>query len=304
LVTAVLADVGGSAELVETVGTEAWAEVMNDILDLLGTQVYRYGGEIDHLGGDQLVACFGATTAHEDDPERAVLALLAMREAFQARVRGLPERERAALRLRIVANTGDAIVATSGEGRRYSMDTAIGEALVVARRIQETTPPGGVLVSENTYCLVQPLFEWASPEEIAIEGTSEPIAAYRPLARRVLPGKERGVAGISSPLVGRQPELRALQKAVTRLQAGMGGIVTLVGEAGMGKSRLVAEVRRQSRAQDPKGTRRLRHSVSLQWVEGRCLSYRTSIAYHLWLDMLRELLGTAPDAPPPTSATC
>jgi predicted ATPase len=170
--------------------------------------------------------------------------------------------------------------------------------LVVARRIRETTPPGSVLVSENTYRLVQSLFKWASPEEIAIEGVSEPSTAYCPLAHRVLPGKERGIAGISSPLVGRQPELHALQDAVTRLQEGMGGIVTLVGEAGMGKSRLVAEVRRQTRAQDPKRVRYLRPAVSLQWVEGRCLSYRTSIAYHLWLDMLRELLGTAPDASP------
>jgi len=101
-----------------------------------------------------------------------------------------------------------------------------------------------------------------------------------------MPRKLRGIAGLESPLVGREAEMGALREAVERLGVGVGGIVTLVGEAGLGKSRLVAELRKEAPL------------ASLQWVEGRCLSYGTSIAYLLWLDVLRGLLGAKLDEPP------
>jgi len=100
-----------------------------------------------------------------------------------------------------------------------------------------------VLVGEGTYRLVRPLFEWQTLGEVAVEGERDAVSAYRPLTRKALPGKGRGVAGLSSPLVGRDAEMRALQGALERLRAGVGGIVSVVGEAGIGKSRLMAECR-------------------------------------------------------------
>jgi predicted ATPase len=148
--------------------------------------------------------------------------------------------------------------------------------------------PGTVLVTEDTYRLVGPLFEWQSLGQIAVKGVSRPIAVYRPLAHRGAAGKGRGIQGLASPLVGRDAEFHALVEAVQRLQKGVGGIVTVVGEAGLGKSRLVAELHKSANLQ----------AANLRWTEGRCLSYTTGVAYQLWIDGLRTLLGIAPDAAP------
>jgi DNA-binding SARP family transcriptional activator/class 3 adenylate cyclase len=301
-VTVLLASVSGSADLLERVGTEGWAEVMHPMLRGLGAAVDRYGGRVEQYRDHGLVATFGATTAHEDDPERAVLAALAMRETFRANVGRLAGRETQGpgveLRLQVGVNTGEMIVAATGEGVDAARQpgamrpTALGEALAFAERVQGTVEPGSVWVSESAYRLVEPLFEWQSPAEIAVPGVSHPVAVHRPLAHRRPLDKGRGIAGLESPLVGRQAELRALQDAAEHLWASVGGIVTVVGEAGIGKSRLVAECRGAVIA--PVGTT----TVPLQWVEGRCLSYATSVAYQVWLDLLRGLLGVAPAAQP------
>jgi DNA-binding SARP family transcriptional activator/class 3 adenylate cyclase len=298
LVTVVLADVSGSTELLERVGTEAWAGILSPALQTLRAEAHRYGGEVDQYRGDGLVVTFGATIAHEDDPERAVLAALAMQEAFRTYVGELAELEGIKLLLQVGVNTGEMIVASISEGAGAELladakrPTAIGEAIAVAERMQAAVEPGTVWVSENTYHLVELLFEWGSLGGIAVKGVSQPVSVYRPLAHRGLPGKGRGIAGLESPLVGRQSELCALQEMVGRLWTGVGGIVTLVGEAGIGKSRLVAEVRKQI------GKSANGQIANLQWIEGRCLSYATSVAYQVWLDMLRSLLGVAPEAPP------
>jgi sigma54-dependent transcription regulator len=128
-----------------------------------------------------------------------------------------------------------------------------------------------VLISEATHKLIAPLFEAESLGPIEVKGKVEPVPVYRVLAAKAVAGKVRGIAGLDSPLVGRDAEFAALQEAVERLEAGVGGVVTLVGEAGLGKSRLVAEIRRVGAS----------HDLPLLWVEGRCLSYGSSIAYLL-----------------------
>jgi class 3 adenylate cyclase len=328
LVTVILADAKGSTALAEQIGTEAWVEIMNGAFQILGSEIYRYGGEIDQFRGDGLVAFFGATTAHEDDPERAVLAALAMQEAIKRYAPGLtrgdgadpppgaasgrppdagvpPDRLRPLeLRMRVGVNTGEVIAIRVGDRHQHSENTAMGQAIALAARMEAAAKPGTVLVSENTYRLVAPLFEWENLGEITVKGVSQPVAVHRPLARKALRGKGRGIAGLESPLVGRQAELRALREAIERLRAGMGGIVTLVGEAGIGKSRLVAEIRKlvlsvsEGSANPQLATRNTQLATrNLQWIEGRCLSYTAAIAYQLWLDMLRGFLGIAPDAP-------
>jgi class 3 adenylate cyclase/tetratricopeptide (TPR) repeat protein len=300
-VTAILADVKGSTALAERIDVERWVEIMNRVFQILGTEIYRYGGEIDQYRGDGLLAFFGLPTAHEDDPERAVLAALAMQDEIKRYAEELSERERIELLLRVGVNTGEVIAASLGDGRQHREETAMGRAVALAARMETACEPGTVLVTEDTYRLVSAMFEWQALGEIAVKGVSEPLAAYRPLARAVhdnaITGRGRGTEGLSSPLVGRDAEVRALREAVERLQSGVGGIVTVVGEAGIGKSRLVAEVRTGV------GAVRTLSGISdeppLQWVEGHCLSYDGSIAYQLWLDMLRGILNVAPDAPPP-----
>ncbi|MBN2006098.1 MAG: AAA family ATPase, partial [Anaerolineae bacterium] len=130
-----------------------------------------------------------------------------------------------------------------------------------------------------------PLFTWASLDE----------NGYEPLAHRPQVDKGRGIAGLSSPLVGRDAELRALQKVIERLRAGVGGIVTLVGEAGIGKSRLVTELKRSAISDQP--------SAGLSWIEGRCFSYATGSAYQVWRDMLHTWLDAPADAAPEAVVT-
>ena len=287
LVTVVIADVKGSTQLLEQLGTEAWVKLMNHVFQILEVEINRFGGAVDQFRGDGLVAFFGATETHEDDPVRAVLATLAMQEALKPFAAELRAHERVELHLRIGVNTGEVIVGSVGKRQARRDDTAMGEAITIAARMEQAAEPGTVLVSENTYRLTWTQFKWRSLGTLAAKGVRRPIAVYRPLAAKATAEKIRGIPGLEAPLVGRQTELAALQQAITRLQAGEGGLVTIVGEAGLGKSRLVAELRRHVAG---------RH-VDMQWVEGRCPSFGTSIAYLLWVDILRGLLDVTVDTP-------
>lgn len=143
-----------------------------------------------------------------------------------------------------------------------------------------------MLVSEDTYELVAHGFVTESLGLLEVQGKAEPVSIYRVVEPKARFEKPRGIAGLDSPLVGRAAEYAALQGAIERLHTGEGGIVTIVGEAGIGKSRLVSEVRKQV------------DSSALQWVEGRCLSYGSSITFLLWLEALRELIGASVEAKP------
>jgi class 3 adenylate cyclase/tetratricopeptide (TPR) repeat protein len=288
LVTVVIADVKGSTQLLEHLGTEAWVKLMNRLFAILEAEINRFGGAVDQFRGDGLVAFFGATETHEDDPVRAVLATLAMQEALKPLAAELRARENVVLRLRIGVNTGEVIVGSVGQPQARREDSAMGEAITIAARMEQAAEPGTVLVSENTHRLTWAQFKWRPLGTLAAKGVRRPIAVYRPLAAKATAEKIRGIPGLEAPLVGRKTELAALQQAVARLHSGEGGLVTIVGEAGLGKSRLVAELRRSVAGQH----------VTVQWVEGRCPSYGTSIAYLLWIAVLRELLDVTVDAPP------
>jgi class 3 adenylate cyclase/tetratricopeptide (TPR) repeat protein len=286
-VTILLADVKESTALAERLPMEDWVEVMNHVFQILETEIYRFGGEVNQFRGDGLLAFFGAREVHEDDPERAVLAALAMQAAMGRYAATLAQEMDVEVLLRVGINTGEVVVTQVGDRRQYSEATAMGRAVALAARLESVAAPGSVLVSAATYRLARAGFEWEALGEISVKGIAAPVSVYRPLARRAVPDKARGLAGLASPLVGRRSELRTLWDSVLRLLQGEGGVVTLVGEAGLGKSRLVSEVRRRAR----------RRSDGLRWVEGRCVSYGTASAYLLWRDVVRDLLGVTARTP-------
>ena len=286
IVTMLFCDIKGSTAMAEKLDPEDVMEIMDGAFDLLIEPVYRYEGTLARLMGDAVLAFFGAPIAHEDDAQRAALAALEI-VAGVRRYAARLEEERGirGFDVRAGIHTGLVVVGEVGSDLRAEY-TAMGDAVNLAARLESAAEPGTVLVSEDTHRLIAPLFETVALDPIEVKGRSEPVPVYRVLAAREQPGKPRGIPGLESPLVGREAEFAALRKALERLQAGVGGIVTVVGEAGIGKSRLVAEVRKGA------------VTAPLRWVEGRCLSYGTSIAYLLWLDVLRGLLGvTAEDAP-------
>ena len=311
LATVILTDVKGSTDLLEQIGSEAWVDIMNHVLHILETEVYRFGGEVDQFRGDGLVAFFGAKSAHEDDPERAVLAGLAMQTAIKPYAAELTEQEGIDLRLRVGINTGEVIVASVGDSRQYSEDTAMGAGIALAARMETAAEPGTVLVSENTCRLVKSQFEWEPLGEITVKGLSQPVAIYRPLAPQANAERLHRLQtyGLSIPLIGREVELRTLKGCVEDLYDGRGGIVMVTGDKGLGKSFLVAEVRHhfarhgallaEARAAGLVGDRPERGELpsasggagGVTWLRGRCRSYDQSWPYSMWLDLLRGWLG-------------
>lgn len=292
LVTVIVADVKGSTDLLERIGTEEWVDAMNRVLQLLEREVYRFGGRVDQFRGDGLVAFFGATSAHEDDPERAVLAGLAMQTALQAYVSAGTKYETSQLLLRVGINTGEVIVTSVGDGRLYREDTAMGEAVTVAQRLETAAEPGTVLVSDATQRLVIGEFEWQSLGEIAVKGLKDPVAVFRPLTALfdADPGHD-----LTVPLIGRDVEFELLLECVEELFGGRGGIALIAGDKGMGKSFLVREVayhyaRHGALTADVSGATLGTHR-SLMWLRGRCRSYDQSWPYSMWLSMLRDWLG-------------
>ncbi len=298
--TILMADVCGSTDLLEEVGTESWVQIMNRLFQLLEAEIYRFGGKVDQFRGDGLVAFFGAQAAHEDDPERAVLTGLALQDAVKAYATELLEQEGIDLSLRVGVNTGEVIVTSVGDRRQYSEETAMGEAITIAARMETSAEPGTVLVSENTYRLIPTQFDWEPLGQVKVKGVSEPIVVYRPLSPRA-DVEQLQAYGLSSPLVGRSGEFNALRSAVEDLYDGRGGIATVMGERGMGKSFLVAEVRHHfarqgallAQAQDAESIAR----APLTWLRGRARSYDQSRPYSIWLDLLDDWLGRQPDQP-------
>jgi class 3 adenylate cyclase/predicted ATPase len=292
LATVLVADVTGSTELLERIGTEAWVETMNQVLRRLEAEVYRFGGQVDQFRGDGLVAFFGATAAHEDDPERSVLSALAMQLALGGFVAESAAQQGFELQLRVGVNTGEVIVTSVGDSRMYRENTAMGEAVTIAARLESAAEPGTVLVSESTYRLAEPHFEWQRLAEIAVKGLRKPIAVYRPLG----PTADTSPAyGLPVPLIGRDTEYQNLLGCVKDLFAGRGAIAVVMGEKGMGKTFLVNDVRQHfarrgallAEAYDAGAL----PSAALTWLRGRCRSFDQSWPYSMWLSLWRSWLG-------------
>ncbi len=304
--TVIFADVKGSTELLEHLGTEAWVEVMNNVFQVLESEIYRYCGAVDQFRGDGLVALFGARAANEDDPEHAVLAALAMQAAIQPYADELLRKEQIELVLRVGVNTGEVIVANVGDESQHSEDTAMGEALTMAARMETAAEPGTVLVSESTYRLVKDQFDWLPLGEIMVKGISHPINVYRPQKFKapLEGGQESQVPGFSQGLIGRKNEFEVLKTTVEDLYSGRGGILSVSGVKGMGKSFLVNQVRlhymrqnallavAQSKESERDSASRAAEASNqpVTWLHGRCRSYGHLRPYSMWLDLIQSWL--------------
>ncbi len=294
VVTILMSDVTGSSAMARDLDPEEWLEIMSGAFEVLIGPVARYEGTVARLEGDAILAFFGAPIAHEDDPERACragLEIVAGAKAYGVRLE--QEQGISGFGVRVGIHTGMVVVGEVGTDLRMEY-TAMGEAPNLTARLEAAAEPGTVLISEATHKLIAPLFETEPLSPIQAKGWQEPVPVWRVLAAREASSKVRGIAGLESPLVGRETEFAALQRALERLRAGEGGIVTIVGEAGIGKSRLVTELRKDRPAEFSEPSSLL----DLRWVEGRCLSYGASLAYLPWLGVLRTIVGAAADEAP------
>ena len=287
-VTALFADVVGSTSLAEQMDPEDWTAMINEAFDLMSRAVFRYEGTIAQLQGDAMLAFFGAPVAHEDDPERAIFAALDMLDATAEFASQLKATHGIDFRIRAGINSGPVMVGNVGSDLRYEY-TALGDAVNVAARMQTAAQPGTVLVTEMTRRLTGDTFELEDLGEIDVKGKAEPIHVYRVLGRKAAPGRHRGLAsvGLDSPMVGRDEPLARLTALLDVVDAGRGRMAFVIGEPGIGKSRLLAELKGAA----------LSRSSPVRWVEGRCLSYGRNLPYHLVIDLIRSILGVSFAAP-------
>ncbi len=281
-VTILFCDVKGSTAMAEQLDPEVWAGIINPALEYLTEPVRRHGGTVAEVRGDGILAFFGAPVAHEDDPQRSVIAGLEILEGIRIFHEQIKQARGLDFNVRVGIHTGLVVAgeAGAGQGGEY---TAIGDAVNLAARMEQTARPGTVQISEQTYRLVEQTFECEALGEIKIKGKRAPVRSYRVMGPKALPGSLRGLErlGHHSPLVGREAEVAALKETMDRLAHGQGGIVCLFGEAGLGKSRLVAEVHAST--------------AKLLWLEGQTLSFGQTISYWPFQQILRNWSGIAED---------
>jgi class 3 adenylate cyclase/predicted enzyme related to lactoylglutathione lyase len=282
LVTALFTDIVGSTSLAEAMDPEDWREIVSGAHQRVSQAVYRYEGTIAQLLGDGVLAFFGAPLAHEDDAERAIRASLDILASIKQYAGELRQKKRVEnFQMRVGLNTGLVVVGNIGSDLHMEY-LAVGDTVNLAARMQSAAEPDTILISDNTQRLAASLFDFEDKGKITVKGKAEPIQVYRVLSERKGAVRARGIAGLASPMVGRQREFSTLMQITSDVRAGRGSIVAIIGEAGLGKSRLVAEWRKNALRQS---------GVPLRWVEGRCLSYASSIAHHLSTDILRALIG-------------
>jgi class 3 adenylate cyclase/tetratricopeptide (TPR) repeat protein len=275
-VTVMFVDVVGSTSLAEQLDPEEMHSVMARALELMLAEVHRYEGTVNQFLGDGIMALFGAPIAHEDHARRAVLAALAIQRALVPLGQELQRTRRISLQVRQGLNTGLVVVGSIGDDLRMDY-TAVGDTTNVAARLQQAAQPGQILISEQTRRLVEGYFQFRTVEELDLKGKEQPVAAWEVLSAQAARGRidveaDHGL----TPFVGRQRELETLLECFERAEAGAGQVALLVGEPGIGKSRLLMELRR-----------RLGDQVT--WCEGRSLSYGRGMAFHPLIDMLRRL---------------
>jgi class 3 adenylate cyclase/tetratricopeptide (TPR) repeat protein len=274
-VTVLFADVAGFTPLAEELDPEETHDMLKPAIDIMASEVHTYEGTVAQFMGDGLMALFGAPLAHEDDPQRAIYAALAMQRRLAAYGKEL-EIKGMKLQMRIGINTGLVMVGSIGDDLAMEY-TAIGDTVNLASRMESSAEPGTVQVAESTYRLVQGFFEFESLGELEIKGKKKAVGAYRVLGE--LPTRSRIYASITrglSPFVGREKELDQLTDCYAQAKAGQGQVVGLVGEPGVGKSRLLLQFRE------------LLPPEEYTYLEGGCIHYGEAIAYLPILGILRD----------------
>jgi class 3 adenylate cyclase/predicted ATPase len=279
LVTALFADISGFTPLADRLDPEQLVEIIDPIITRLSSVVGRYEGYVDKFAGDALLAFFGAPVSHEDDAQRALLVALDMQREMRAIVQEMPSDVRD-LTLHVGINTGHVIARVVGSDVRLDY-SVLGDAANLAQRLESAAPGGATYVGEATYRLTKSRFDLEPVGELALKGKAQPVAAWR------LKGELSAVPAPSTVrMVGRRSELARVSEALVRLNSGSGGIVAVLGEAGIGKSRLLQAARQQAAR------------AEIRWLDTRCLSYGAALAYWPYADLLRRLSGISRDTEP------
>ena len=281
-VTAVFADISGFTAMSETRDPEEVSAIVTTCHTMLGKIINEYEGVVDKIVGDGLMAIFGIP-AHEDDPERAVLAAIEMQQGMVILSEELSRNMGVSLGLSIGINTGIVVIGDVGTSLRLDY-TVMGDVVNIASRLQDTAETSEILVGQETYEKTTHCFDFKKLDPIRVKGKSQPLQVYKVLLRKEESLPVRGIAGLHSPFIGRNEEFAICQRVIDRLSTGKGGALFITGEAGFGKSRLTAEVKEYTQDRN------------ITWLEGKCVSYSRSISYWVFVDALKNYFGIKSEA--------
>lgn len=303
VVTILFADMTGSTALAEHMDPEEVRLLLAGYFSTMAQAIHRHGGTIEKFIGDAVMAVFGAPTAHEDDPDRAVRAALEMLEELQRfnERRQAEDPKAMPIQIRIGINTGDVVAASSAhEGGQFFIT---GDAVNVAARLQQYAQPGTILVGERTYRSTQGVIVYEPLSPIEVKGKSEPLRVWRAIKTiddQAAPAtqRSRGINELPSPFIGRAPEMAILDALYERvIEEQRPHLVTLMGPPGVGKSRLVREWMRRAlhgetaRSTSSQITTSQATPAEPLMLEGRCPPYGAGITYWPLAEILRSYCG-------------
>ena len=270
--TALFADIVGSTGLGERMSPDEVKALVGECVTRMSRVIEEFGGTVQAYMGDGVCAYFGVPAAHEDDADRAAAAGLALLDMVGAYGRDVRQAwEIAEFNVRIGINGGLAAVGVVGSAQPQAV--ALGDTTNVAARLQAAAAPGTIVTGETTAQRLMPRFVLEPMGELALKGRAAPVSAWRVLRRKTT-GRDHS----QSPLVGREAEAARLRRAADDLLAGRGQSLLVIGEAGIGKSRLLDELRENL-------------GPGVTWLEGDCRSYGAVGLYQPFVEMIRAWLG-------------
>jgi len=283
LVTVFFADVANFTSLAEKLDPEDAHQIMDGTFQILMDNIHRFEGTINQFTGDGVMALFGAPVAHEDHAQRACHAALSIQIDLKAYGAKLKKTYNLDFLMRVGINSGPVVVGSIGDDLRMDY-TAIGNTTNLASRMETLAEPGSILVSASTHKLAKDFFQFESIGSVRIKGLQAPQEAYRliktgEVGTRIAASVAKGL----TPFVGRKNSMTALMGAYENAQAGLGQVVGIVGEAGVGKSRLLLEFSN------------LLTEGEFTYLEGRCLHYGSSMSYLPVLDIIKSYFGIKDD---------
>ena len=279
LVTVLFADVANYTSISEKLDPEEVHQIMDGCFKILMDEIHKYEGTINQFTGDGIMALFGAPVAHEDHAQRACHAALTIQRAIVSYGDKIKKDTGVDFTMRIGLNSGPVIVGSIGDDLRMDY-TAVGDTTNLAARMENAASPGSILVTHTTYKLIKDFFGCTSIGTLQVKGKEKPLEAYELVkASEVETRLGASVAKGLTRFVGRKNSMAVLVDAFEKVKAGSGQVVGIVGEAGVGKSRLLLELR--NRLQPGEYT----------YLEGRCLHYGGSMAYLPLIDILKSYFG-------------
>ena len=277
-VTVMFVDVANSTSIFENLDPEAVHQIMDGCFQIFLDEVHKYEGTINQFRGDCVMAIFGAPIAHEDHAQRACHAALGIIGAIKDYCRVVEQKHQIAFKVRIGLNTGPVVVGSIGNDLRMDY-TADGDTTNLASRMESNAKQGTILISPNTYKLIDKLFKTRSLGKISLKGKKDPLNVYELLGEKVYRQRVGIERRIYSEMVGREDEILRLQRQVEKLINGSGSVVNIIGEAGIGKSRLVAELKNHD----------VMEKVTL--LEGKAISIGKNLSFYPIIDLLKQWAG-------------